>query len=350
MPSSVSPDKKNISTSQTSGLQRCLESIWYEGASGKQCLYPLEWLYRALAFCDRVIKKKQRVDHPIPILIVGNISIGGTGKTPLVVYLCELLISAGYSPGIITRGYGGRSNQWPASVDKNSDPVDCGDEPVLMAQRTGSPVVAGPDRNQNVTKLLEENTIDVVISDDGLQHYRLQRDIEIVVIDKSRGLGNRHCLPAGPLREPESRLKSCDFVVVNEVSPEAEYSMQLQAQFICSLNSAIRQPLSSWKGLTVHAVTGIGNPSRFFVMLSGMGLQVIEHSFPDHYPFEESDITFTDGFPVVMTEKDAVKCRAFATSEHWSIPITAELNERFSQNLLAQLATVASAKLGNQNV
>ncbi|MGB1310255.1 MAG: tetraacyldisaccharide 4'-kinase [Leucothrix sp.] len=324
--------------------QRCLEAIWYNGAPGKQCLYPLEAVYKTLARFDRYTKLKQSIEHPVPIIVVGNISVGGTGKTPLVIYLCDLLIRAGYSPGIITRGYGGRATSWPVAVESSSCPADVGDEPVLMAQRTAVPVVAGPNRNEDVAYLLKHHNIDVVVSDDGLQHYRLQRDIEIVVIDQSRGLGNQRCLPAGPLREPASRLQHCDFVVANETVPAAPYSMQLNVQHLRHLNSGDQQPLSDWEGLAIHAVTGIGNPQRFYHVLKAAGLRVIEHSFPDHHPFGVTDITFADGLPILMTEKDAVKCREFATNQHWYVPVSATLNTDFDKQLLAKLAVVAAHK------
>jgi len=344
MTSAVSQRSNSNATAQTSFLQQRLESIWYEGGAGKQLLYPLELLYRTLAYLDGSIKKAQSVKHPISVIVVGNISVGGTGKTPLVVYLCELLKEAGYSPGIITRGYGGKSTHWPAVVNADSSPVDFGDEPVLMARRTNVPVVAGPNRNHDIETLLAQTDVDVVISDDGLQHYRLQRDIEIAVIDQVRGLGNQRCLPAGPLREPAKRLKQCDFVVMHELEPAADYSMQLKAQFVHRLNSDIQQPLPDWQARTVHAVTGIGNPARFFQMLKSFGLDVIEHSFPDHYQFSESDIVFEDELTVVMTEKDAVKCRAFAADQHWFVPVSAVLNQRFSQDLLAKLKIIAAEK------
>ena len=342
MSSAAPPHKTDVTTTKTSFLQRRLESIWYQGAPGKQLLYPLEMLYRSLAWLDRGLKKRQTINHSLPVIVVGNISVGGTGKTPLVVFLSELLKKMGYSPGIITRGYGGKSAQWPTLVEANTNPMDSGDEPVLIAQRTAVPIVAGPNRNDDISMLLEKYEVDVVISDDGLQHYRLARDIEIVVVDQVRGLGNKRCLPAGPLREPAERLNDCDFVVINELVPTAEYSMQLQAQQVCRLNYDFQQPLSSWKGLSVHAVTGIGNPSRFFQLLSSFGLNVIEHRFPDHYQFVESDIIFNEALPVVMTEKDAVKCRAFAADQHWYVPVSARLSERFSQDLLARLKTVTN--------
>ena len=333
---------KKDAAAGTSALQRRLESIWYEKASGQQWLYPLEALYSALSRTDRWIKRKLSTKHSVPVIVVGNISIGGTGKTPLVVYLCELLKSTGYSPGIITRGYGGKNTHWPVSVDAKSDAREYGDEPVLMAQRTEVPVVAGPNRNEDIALLLQNHKIDVVISDDGLQHYQLQRDIEIVVIDQLRGLGNQRCLPAGPLREPASRLDTCDFVVINEAAPQAKYSMQLEASFILRLNGGSQQPLNQWKGKTVHAVTGIGNPSRFFLMLARAGLTIIEHRFPDHHPFNAQDIQFDDSYPVVMTEKDAVKCRPFASEKHWYIPVTALLSAYFVQTLLLKLANVVT--------
>jgi tetraacyldisaccharide 4'-kinase len=345
----TNPSKQNVSSEKASFLQQSLESIWYQNTSGKYFLYPLEIAYKALARLDRVIKTKQMVGHPAPIIIVGNISVGGTGKTPLVIYLCEQLKKAGYSPGIITRGYGGKSNDWPAFVGRNSNPAEYGDEPVLMAQRAEVPVVAGPNRNNDVDKLLKDGEVDVVISDDGLQHYALQRDIEIAVIDKARGLGNERCLPAGPLREPPSRLEDCDFIVFNEPKPASQYSMQLVATQVCNLKTSIKQPLSAWSGLTVHAVTGIGNPSRFFETLEGIGLKVIEHRFPDHYQFCEADITFNDDLPVVMTEKDAVKCISFASDKHWSMPIYAKLNQLFMQNLLTMLEAIKADNKAHQS-
>jgi len=344
MVSATSQTSDQTATVKTSWLQRRLESIWYEDALGKQLLYPLELFYRALAYVDRYIKKARPVRHSLPVIVVGNISIGGTGKTPLVVYLCKLLKKAGYSPGVVTRGYGGKAAHWPLMVSANSNPVEVGDESVLMAQRTNVPIVAGPNRNHDIELLLAQTNVDVVLSDDGLQHYRLQRDIEIAVIDQIRGLGNQRCLPAGPLREPVKRLYQCDFVVVNETESAAEYSMQLNARFVNRLNSGVQRPLLAWKAETVHAVTGIGHPSRFFQMLRSCGLYVIEHSFPDHYLFKESDIVFDDELPVLMTEKDAVKCRLFADNQHWFVPVSAVLNEDFSHDLLTKLAIIVAEK------
>ena len=336
------PSSNPSKSSNTSRLQRILENIWYDGAAGGWLLWPLEALFRLLAKLNKNKQLSKQISHPVPIIIVGNISIGGTGKTPMVIYLAKLLTSAGYSPGIITRGYGGQSTVWPAVVLPDADPVLYGDEPVLMAQRAGVPVIAGPERNDSVDLMLRSYSVDIIISDDGLQHYRLKRDIEIVLIDAARGLGNQHCLPAGPLREPVSRLEQCDFVVMHEAEPQSPLSMQLAAGELYNLKTGALQPLSAYQGMTVHAVTGIGNPPRFFKMLRGAGLTVIEHAFPDHHGFSMGDILFADEFPVLMTEKDAVKCQAFATSVHWVVPVTATVSPVLAEQLLARLKVLES--------
>ncbi|MCL4168831.1 UNVERIFIED_CONTAM: hypothetical protein GTU68_038165 [Idotea baltica] len=206
-----------------------------------------------------------------------------------------------------------------------------------MAQRTDVPVVAGPDRNADVEFLVSNTDVNIVISDDGLQHYRLKRDIEIVLIDGERQLGNQRCLPAGPLREPVSRLAECDFVIVNEQSPQAQYSMKLLAESAKGLISQELLPLSEWCGREVHAVTGIGNPQRFFTLLKSLGIIIIEHSFPDHHAFSQVDVDFGDELPVMMTEKDAVKCKAFAQSFHWVVPVTAKVSGPLFSELLEKI-------------
>ncbi|RVU84749.1 tetraacyldisaccharide 4'-kinase [Leucothrix sargassi] len=329
---------------QISWVQRRLEKIWYKGGKGTSALLPLEGLYRGLATLDKTSKLKKQVDHPVPVIVVGNISVGGTGKTPLVIYLAEQLRQAGYRPAIITRGYAGDLQEWPVLVTADSDPAVCGDEPVLMAQRSGVPVVAGPDRNADVTFALTNTDCDVIISDDGLQHYKLKRDIEIAVVDAARGLGNGHCLPAGPLREPASRLESCDYVIFNEVSAKAELSMQLEVQSATNLKTGEQQSLSNWCGKKLHAVTGIGNPERFFDTLRAQGVEAIEHAFPDHHPFSLADIEFADQLLVLMTEKDAVKCKRFASDQHWYVPVTANVTETFIKDLLNRLGEMEFGK------
>ncbi len=317
-----------------------LEQRWYSGPFPFACL-PLEGVYRLVTAIRRVayrIGVFRSYDLGVPVIIVGNINVGGTGKTPLTTYLVELLKAQGYSPGIITRGYGGKAGQWPQLVTDESDPQMVGDEPVLLAKRCDCPIVAGPNRVEAGKRLLAEYSCDVILSDDGLQHYRLNRQLEIVVLDGVRRFGNGHCLPAGPLREPLSRLSSVDFIVANGEAMTGEFSMQLQPNIALSLFGSSSRDLSSWRGAVVHAVAGIGNPSRFFNMLRGLGLDVIEHAFADHYEFQSDDIQFADGLPVLMTEKDAVKCMGFADESHWVVPVTAELSDDFSKSLLALLA------------
>ncbi len=286
-----------------------------------------------------------RIRIDVPVIVVGNISVGGTGKTPLTLWLVKLLREAGFTPGIISRGYGGQASEWPQIVEANSDPFLVGDEPVLMAQRGGCPVVAAPDRVAAAQKLLSEYPCDILISDDGMQHYRLERDIEIAVIDGKRRFGNGHCLPVGPLREPVARLQTVDFIVANGDAREGEWSMQLHQGDAVSLNGAgISRPLEQFKSQSVHAVAGIGHPERFFDQLRGQGIGVVEHPFDDHYRFNEGDLDFDDDFDVLMTEKDAIKYRRFATPRHWYVPVEAELDPLFSKRLLEKIEQISQAR------
>lgn len=262
----------------------------------------------------------------VPVIVVGNIAVGGTGKTPFVIWLVERLREWGWRPGVISRGYGGKALNWPQPVTSNSDPAFVGDEPVLIATRAGCPVFVGPERLLAGRALLDNHECDIIVSDDGLQHYALARDLEIVVVDASRGLGNGALLPAGPLREPPQRLSEVALVVANGtgwISPDAkrQVTMKLQATQVRSLDGKVTRPIAEFTGQTVHAVAGIGNPARFFSMLSQHGIRLTMHPFPDHHPFEEAELDFGDTQPVLMTEKDAVKCRAFAKPHHWVVPV-----------------------------
>lgn len=309
-----------------------LDYYWYNKNLFVQLLLPLSWLFGLLVlmrqFAYRLsILKTHKL--PVPVIIVGNITVGGTGKTPLVVWLVARLEAEGYTPGIISRGYGGAARHWPQQVRPDSDPQMVGDEAVLLARRCQCPMSVGPDRVAAAQALLEYTDCDIIVSDDGLQHYALGRDAEIAVIDGVRRFGNGHCLPAGPLREPLSRLESIDIVVSNGVPGPREYQMTLQTGSACRLDDSwVQRPLDSFAGQRVHAVAGIGNPERFFRQLEERGLEIIEHSFPDHHPFSQTDIDFGDDLPVLMTEKDAVKCRLFATQKYWYVPVDARLDER----------------------
>lgn len=277
-------------------------------------------------------QSRARIDRlPVPVIVVGNIAIGGTGKTPFVIWLVERLREWGWKPGVISRGYGGASNRWPQHVTAESDPALVGDEPVLIATRAACPVMVGPDRLAAARALLAScgpGDVDILVSDDGLQHYRLARDLEIVVVDASRGLGNGSLLPAGPLRESPERLREVALVVSNGSgwnSPVEgrQITMRLTSAQARSLDGQATCALSEFSGQTVHAVAGIGNPARFFSMLSQQNIRLVMHPFPDHHPFVEADLEFGDDLPVLMTEKDAVKCRAFAAAHRWVVPVEA---------------------------
>ena len=271
---------------------------------------------------------------PVPVIVVGNISVGGTGKTPLVVWLGRYLRSHGRRPGILTRGYGGGARDWPQEVRPGSDPRDLGDEPVLLARRSGCPVVAGPDRLEGARVLLDRHGCDLIICDDGLQHYALNRDIEIAVVDGDRRLGNGFCLPAGPLRERGSRLAQVDLVVVNGSAGEREMGMELRADRAVRLADQFNvQPLTEFRGQEVAALAGIGNPGRFFRMLRRFGLTIREYPFPDHHPFRPEDLAPFGDMAVLMTEKDAVKCEGFAGPRCWYVPVDAEPAPAFARRL-----------------
>lgn len=311
--------------------------MWYGKSLWTLALLPASGLFRALVTLRRAcyrsgLIKAQQVT--VPVIVVGNISVGGTGKTPLVVWLVDFLRREGYRPGIISRGYGGSARNWPQQVRRDSDPRVVGDEPVLLAQRCHCPIAVGPDRVAAARALLEHTDCNIIVSDDGMQHYHLERDLEIAVVDGVRRFGNGHCLPAGPLREPRSRLESVDLVVVNGIPGKGEFGMNLQGDKLCNLvrPEVTRKP-EDFSGGKVHGIAGIGNPKRFFDSLRKMGMEVIEHPFADHHPYVQSDICFDDGLPVIMTEKDAVKCRRHATNNHWTLPVTAKLDDVFEHRL-----------------
>jgi len=336
-------------------LQRYAENIWYQNGRGKWLLLPFTFLYCALHSFQRWKLSRKRSKPPLPVIIVGNISIGGTGKTPLVIHLAKLLEASGYKPSIITRGYGGNSTHWPKTVDDQSNAKEVGDEPVLMAMHTGLPVVAGPDRCLDIQLLLSKYNCDVIISDDGLQHYKLHRDIEIVLVDGERQLGNGWCIPAGPLRENSRGLGNVDFVVLNTGSQnevagkqafvrdhqiKSLFSMGLSGGVLHSLGDSKTQGLHRLKGKLVHAVTGIGNPQRFYQTLEAAGVCLIRHSFPDHHIFKQEELEFSDGKIVIMTEKDAVKCKGFSLNSCWYLPVEAQLEDGFDGQLLDRLRLV----------
>ena len=314
-----------------------LDYYWYTRSPWLLLLTPLSLLFRTIVRLRRLAYRSGllhscRVSRPV--IIVGNITAGGTGKTPLVIWLAGYLRGKGYRPGIISRGYGGQAGSWPQQVRPDSDPAMVGDEAVLIAGATHCPMAVGPDRVATARALIEHSDCDVILSDDGLQHYALQRDIEIIVVDGVRRFGTGFLMPAGPLREPVRRLQEADLVVINGLGSGQEHRMRMNPGEAHSLlDDSNTRRLSDFHGRAVHAVAGIGNPERFFQLLQQQGMQVQKHPFPDHYQYTSADIRFGDDKPVIMTEKDAVKCRHFATDNDWYIPVTVQMSADFCQQL-----------------
>lgn len=300
-------------------------------------LLPVSGLFCLLAKLRALFYKKGWLSSyraPLPVIVVGNISVGGTGKTPLIIELVKQLQARGHKPGVISRGYGGQASSWPQRVTAASTAQQVGDEPVLIFQRSGCPMVVGPNRRADIELLLRGSDCDVILSDDGLQHYALQRDLEIAVVDAQRQLGNGFCLPSGPLRETAARLLTVDLVLLNG-GDSTQTSFRLVAGECAPVGQTGLAPrdLSEFKNSRVHAIAGIGHPQRFFTMLQENGIEVIPHAFADHYVYQPNDLQFADDLPVLMTEKDAVKCREFALTQHWSVPVTAELSAAAQQQL-----------------
>jgi tetraacyldisaccharide 4'-kinase len=273
----------------------------------------------------------------VPVIAIGNLTVGGSGKTPLAIHVAELLKSKRWSPAIVSRGYGGTVRA-PCGVTLAADPAEVGDEPVLMARRSGCPVWVGPERAAVVAALRQAHPdCDVVILDDGLQHYALRRDIEVAVVD-ARAFGNGFMLPAGPLREPKTRLWSVDAVIAHGTDKVKGYAMRLEGEDVHRATDAReRRALRSFAGQRVHAVAGIGDPKRFFLYLAQRGVQVVPHPFADHHPFRAADLEFGDDAPVLMTEKDAVKCKRYARPQHWILPVRAAPDPAFDAWLQRRL-------------
>lgn len=323
------------------GLARWLTDIWYKDHFIGVWLLPLSLIFSHIVRFRKFLYTKgilKSYTIPVPIIVIGNITVGGTGKTPLIIYLAEILKNSGFNPGIISRGYGGLAQSWPQRVYNDSDPNQIGDEALLIAKQTNCPMAVGPSRVNAANMLVEQTDCNIILSDDGLQHYALRRDIEIAVIDGDRRFGNNYMLPAGPLREPIERLQHVNFTIVNgEKHAAHEYSMQLVGDTLVNLISGEQKSLEAFNGIDCHAIAGIGNPKRFFNLLKIAGLNCINHSFPDHYQFQQDDIEYADDKPVLMTEKDAVKCTTFAGLQHWFLPVKAIPESHFSDKLLKLL-------------
>lgn len=320
---------------------KTLDHYWYSINPVSLILWPVSLFFLLLVICRKAfyttgVFKSYKIKKPV--VVIGNITVGGTGKTPLIIKLCELLNNWGYKTGVISRGYGG-TGPWPHQLVSTSTAEGSGDEPLQVYNRTGVPVVVGPDRVADANYLLDNNELDIILTDDGLQHYRLQRDLELVVIDQSRLYGNGFLLPAGPLREPVSRMntfKTACWKIVN--GGNENYAFNIRLRNARQLSSDRDESLENFKSDTVHAVAGIGNPQRFFNMLKQAGLKIIEHPFPDHHQFSQQDLDFNDELPVLMTEKDSVKCQTFTRDNFWYVPIDIELTETFINAFQAKVA------------
>ena len=334
-----------MSASADSFLQR----VWYDRHAQwlSFLLLPLSWLFGALVACRRAAYRSgllSRVRVRRPVVVIGNVTVGGTGKTPFTIWLAAQLQAKGVRVGIVLRGYGGNSSQWPRDVSSDSAPEEVGDEAVLLASRTGAIVVAGPDRVAAAQRAVERGA-ELVLSDDGLQHYRLVRDREIVVIDGLRSVGNRRLLPAGPLREPVSRLAQADLRVVSwrdgSARPLTPVPATIQVWARLSQATALlggeTRSLEAFKGSRVHAVAAIGHPQQFFAALRQLGIEVEPHALPDHARLTAADISFPDALPVLMTEKDAVKCRAIADQRHWAVRMDVMVSEQDAAAVRAML-------------
>jgi len=324
-------------------LDARLQQFWYDRPGAFWPLLPLTWMFSAIVALRRWafrtgLLRSIKLDKPV--IVVGNLTVGGTGKTPMVIWLVNALAAQGYQVGVVTRGYGGAATSWPQQVKPDSDANLMGDEAVLIAQETHCLVFAGPDRVAAAQRAIDAGA-QVIVCDDGLQHYRLQRDLELVVVDASRLFGNGYLLPAGPLREPLTRLASADMVLFNQRVPRQPPELPIpQAGFrigltkLRSIRSDEPRPLASLRGQQVHVVTGIGNPRSFLQALRELEVRMDARLLRDHAEFTVDDIEFGDALPVLMTEKDAVKCRRFAGARHWAVGAEVVLDDADQQRLL----------------
>ena len=318
-----------------------LRKHWEKRTALRFLLIPASWLYRLLAGTRRGCYKVglMRVTRvPAPVVVVGNISVGGTGKTPLVLWLSKFLTDQGFRPGIVLRGYGGHQTDSAMIVGPGSDPAVVGDEALLLARNSSCPVFVSRNRALAARMLVRDYDCNVILSDDGLQHYAMARDVEIAVIDGDRRFGNGHQLPAGPLRESPKRLLTVDICVVNGRPHTGELGMQLVGLAFRQVTAPeTQQETSAFRGQRVHAVAGIGCPHRFFSHLRHLGIETTEHRFPDHYQFTARDIEFNDNWVVIMTEKDAVKCEQLADQRHWYLAVEAKPDPKLGMLVLKLL-------------
>lgn len=338
------------------GLQTYLNRLWYHPSCAQRLfsilLLPLAWLLQLFAQHQKNKHSARAEILSVSVIVVGNIAIGGTGKTPVIIALSKALLAAGFSPGVVSRGYGGVSDEYPLLLKNDTPVAESGDEPALIFQASGVPVCVAPLRTDAVKRLIEEGC-DVILSDDGLQHYKMARDFELVVIDASRKLGNNRTLPAGPLREPRSRLQRVDCIVSNGENLESLHKKQFQMKLLPSQWVA----LSTNKSVALadfdcaapaFAISGIGNPQRFFTTLGSLNIESENHSFPDHHDFCLDDLEPFSGKRLLMTAKDAVKCANFCSQldcQQWYfLEVEAEFDSEFYEFISDAVTRIATEK------
>ncbi len=333
-----------------------LEALWYDASypAAERLLSPLSTLFRILSHRRAKRLKATATAYSVPVVVVGNITVGGTGKTPMIQYLAAALSQTGLRVAIVSRGYGGKAPDYPYEVEPNGDVALSGDEAMLLAQSTACPVVVDPNRHHAVQHAIARYQPDVVLSDDGMQHYAMHRDLEIVMVDGGRGFGNGRLLPAGPLREDLQRLATVDYVFAKQGSRGATHQSLLQQKVTavlplaqCQLRQVVgSEPLSA--GQAVHVVAGIGNPQSFFDVITGLGYQTRCHAFRDHHEFGLDDFDAFLTAPIIMTEKDWVKCQTLSTKFNsvWVLPMAYDISEDIKTLLLThiqQLVTGSAA-------
>jgi tetraacyldisaccharide 4'-kinase len=333
-------------------LHRFFNSIWYSGNRLGYAFLPVSIVFSWLVSRRRTAYlqgKKSAYHSPLPVIVVGNITVGGTGKTPVTIWLIEALQQQGYRPGVVSRGYGGSAPYYPYRVSESDQAGVVGDEPLMMQRRTNVPVVVDPNRARAVQHLVNQGEVDVIISDDGLQHYGLSRTVELVVVDGSRGFGNRQLLPVGPLRESLRRLQDVDAVIINGESqhvslqalasgfPEKQFNMVIAPGDLEPLNTESAEILKNGLPESVYAVAGIGNPQRFFQTLQALGIAHQAVPFPDHHDYSELDLECVEQGFVITTEKDAVKLRRFQRLKGAYLPINAQLQAQLIDVIIARL-------------
>ncbi len=339
-------------------LERWLLDVWYGDRSSGWWLAPLGLLMRLASGFRRFLYQRgwlRSTMVTVPVIVIGNITAGGTGKTPLVIWLARKLGQSGLRVGVLTRGYGARVDRRlaaPGAISGQADPALVGDEAVLIARETDAAVVVGPERVSGARQLEQEH-VQVIICDDGLQHYRLDRAVEIAVIDGERGLGNGRFIPAGPLREAPKRLQTVTAIVVNgEVEAgrwPGAFSMHVIGDQMVALSSGETRSLAEMAGKPAHAVAGIGNPKRFFDLLQAHDIEIQPHVFPDHARYEADDLRFDEDWPILMTEKDAIKCAAFANDRMWSVPVDAQFSDEDDAALCKLISNATGLKMDDES-